>query len=609
MSNIKKSEVWNYFDKKDTDSAQCKRCSTTIKCKGGSTSAMANHLKNKHLLNIKRTMEESEGKCLPEPKRPKVNTVADYIRRESLGELIAKCAAFDGFSIRGITNSSAIREYITKRGYEMPKSIHSVKKIILDFANIKKKELCDILQKKIANGERFSITCDEWTNIKMKRFLCVTLHTSQAYKLGLIKIHGSCDAKKTEQLIRQKLEEFNLNFQEHIVASTHDGAQVMQKYGKLTGIESQLCYNHAIHLAVLDSLYDKNVICEDNVFEDHENEIEDELQDEFISFDAISYHVETNKLEIYKCLQKCREIVKHFKVSAVKNSVLQTYVKAQEGKELHLRLDCRTRWNSLLPMLDRLIKLEQCVKSALIDTGRDNLYDKNIFSQLKNIVDVLKLLEISINELGKEDATLITSEGVFKFIFNKLKTINNEFSTRLIETLKKRLFERRNKNLITLYKYLLTGSFPKNDGELLYSSKKQEVISLAQSLISRLFTNKNDQEVSNVSNYSENIVDNKSLAEEMQDSISLILSEKCIEDNTANYNLQKEFKLFELTGFKSSNLVNLYNALNSIRPTSTSSERVFSVASNFCTKIRSSMSYETLDALVFLKYYFLNRFQ
>jgi hypothetical protein len=48
-------------------------------------------------------------------KKPKTSqlSVFYYLKRESLGELLTKCAAEDGFSIRAITKSFAIREFIT----------------------------------------------------------------------------------------------------------------------------------------------------------------------------------------------------------------------------------------------------------------------------------------------------------------------------------------------------------------------------------------------------------------------------------------------------------------------------------------------------------------
>jgi hypothetical protein len=39
-----------------------------------------------------------------------------------------------------------------------------------------------------------------------------------------------------------------------IAGCTSDGAAAMKKFGKLIPIYHQLCYNHGIHLAVIDVL-------------------------------------------------------------------------------------------------------------------------------------------------------------------------------------------------------------------------------------------------------------------------------------------------------------------------------------------------------------------
>ena len=49
---------------------------------------------------------------------------------------------------------------------------------------------------------------------------------------------------------------------------------------------------------------------------------------------------------------------------------------------------------------------------------------------------------------------------------------------------------------------------------------------------------------------------------------------------------------------------NLYKALLSISPTLTSSERVFSVVGNIVNKVWRNLVTNTVNALVFLKYYF-----
>ena len=84
-------------------------------------------------------------------------------------------------------------------------------------------------------------------------------------------------AERVVDLVRQKLFEFGIDLNKHIVATVNDGASVMVKYGKLIEAEQQLCYAHGIHLAVCDFLDSKAQICsggmylnEDDYFADAE---------------------------------------------------------------------------------------------------------------------------------------------------------------------------------------------------------------------------------------------------------------------------------------------------------------------------------------------------
>jgi hypothetical protein len=51
-------------------------------------------------------------------------------------------------------------------------------------------------------------------------------------------------------------------------------------------------------------------------------------------------------------------------------------------------------------MKERLIKLKKYIKLALADLGKSDLYSEEIF-------------ELAVKELNKDEATLLTSEGVF----------------------------------------------------------------------------------------------------------------------------------------------------------------------------------------------------
>jgi hypothetical protein len=75
---------------------------------------------------------------------------------------------------------------------------------------------------------------------------------------------------------------------------------------------------------------------------------------------------------------------------------------------------------------------------------------------------------------------------------------------------------------------------------------------------------------------------------------------------TKYLHMDEEIALASKTGELTSNLRKLYKALSSIPAASIESERVFSVAGSFATKIRSQLSDTTLDHFSFAKCKFKN---
>ena len=51
------------------------------------------------------------------------------------------------------------------------------------------------------------------------------------------------------------------------------------------------------------------------------------------------------------------------------------------------------------------------------------------------------------------------------------------------------------------------------------------------------------------------------------------------------------------------------NWMSTLKPTSVENERAFSVSNNICTKSRNSLSDDSLDMLVHLKYFFIKKNQ
>jgi len=87
------------------------------------------------------------------------------------------------------------------------------------------------LKKLKDEGKQFSLTFDEWTSNKNRRYINVNAHIKNRFwNLGLIRLHGLSPCVK---LFEKRLELLGLNLHENIGCITTDGAFVMHKVGKL----------------------------------------------------------------------------------------------------------------------------------------------------------------------------------------------------------------------------------------------------------------------------------------------------------------------------------------------------------------------------------------
>ena len=92
------------------------------------------------------------------------------------------------------------------------------------------------ISQRIQRNETFSLTFDEWTSNKNRRYMNVNLHAHDKFwNLGLCRIHGSMPAEKCVKLLQERLVEFNICIN-NIVSITTDGAAVMTKVGKLLNV-------------------------------------------------------------------------------------------------------------------------------------------------------------------------------------------------------------------------------------------------------------------------------------------------------------------------------------------------------------------------------------
>jgi len=291
-------------------------------------------------------------------------------------------------------------------------------------------------------------------------------------------------------------------------------------------------------------------------------------------------------------ISKVRGYVKIFRKSPLKLEQLKKNAKDRFGKELTLLIDCKTRWNSILPMLKRFIYMKDVIKDTLAEYNYD--YDKSIEPKVQQIIECLLPVQESILKLGSSNCDLLIAEATCIYLLSTLKNLKSQIGIELYEAVTNRVNERRNVELISAFYFLHTGEYPKDNIFFKYSSKSAIKKKLKE-LSARLFSD---------------------VTAESQKECSLDTTQSSDLHGTIKMFLYKPFtgqsidgdiKAFEGTKERTDKLQKLYNALKTIQATSTSVERSFSVAGSFFkTKTRNKLSADKLDALVYLKYHFIN---
>ena len=157
----------------------------------------------------------------------------------------------DGLTFNQIANSSLISRAFKANDYSMPKSFQTIRDhFVKEFKNtlMTVSEKVNTAKK---NGDRFSISFDESTSVRNRRYMNLYLHDGQSFQsLGMIRVKGSMKSEKAIELVQGRLAKFNLNLDTDIVATITDGASVMMKVGRETCPLHIACLSHAIHLCI-----------------------------------------------------------------------------------------------------------------------------------------------------------------------------------------------------------------------------------------------------------------------------------------------------------------------------------------------------------------------
>ncbi len=312
----------------------------------------------------------------------------------------------------------------------MPASQNGVKNSIMSFGKKAKAKLREEICERKQEGQRFSVSFDEWTSKRNRRYLCLNLHTQEGAVIGLgtVRVKGSLPAEATASCVEEKLLHFGLEMKRDILGAVTDGASVMKKTGRIMGTEHQLCHSHGLHLAVCQVLYksgpriQKEEEAEDFEEEEEEREEQDdeEGEDEEESEEEVAGYFQ-------EPIRKVRRIVTLFRKSPVRNDLLQDMCEQECGKRLVLLRDTKTRWNSLLLMIKRFLEAKKAVAKALVDLGKIHLYpEKEELAALEEMAEALDIVQTGSLALGRRDANLSKAEVIFDFMLQNLRSLDTK---------------------------------------------------------------------------------------------------------------------------------------------------------------------------------------
>lgn len=469
-----KSSVWFYYLRAtDGNSAKCKKCNKILKTAGSSTSSLWSHLRTKHSIDLKVTpavLVSDPTPCSSQQNvihdsqadisKPKKQKMTDFYHKlNSVECVVSKMAALDGLPFKTFCTSEELRKLFLKSGYNLPSSPKTIKNMVIETnENLKSSTIQEIDNLK-SNEVKFAVTLDEWTSNRNRRYMNVNIFSPHfkdqtGFKnLGLARISTKGTAQYCLDILRKKLDSYNLSLGKDIICLTTDGATVMTALGQAAKVNQQLCLAHGVQLGIIDVLYKNSTLSEteEQIIRENTSEEPEESEDSDDENGALEKINEEQykpvEIVVYKAtIEKVRKVARMFRKSPTKNDILKTYVLLEEGnKALGLILDCKTRWSSMGEMITRFLRLKDFVSKALIDLKSDIRFSDAEIQNLTELSESLAIIKASVEALCQRDANLITAVTAIKFMLKKLRQDCYSISNQLADSIKIRMIQRLTK--------------------------------------------------------------------------------------------------------------------------------------------------------------------
>ena len=338
-----RSEAWQYLDKVDKNKAKCKFCKQELACAGGNTSGPMRHVRSKHptmLLGSAAKSIDPQPKVTAFTARPISESRSETITN-LICDVIGECML--AISVVDAPSFTKLMAFV-EPSYKVPCRQTMTKRLEAQQERLKSKVKEEMTVNK---ATKVTLTTDIWTSLTNEAYLSVTtsyvdpqwrMRTPVLATVIMDELHT---ADYISQCLVKTTDEWTITDQ--VMAVVHDGASNMREAGQRNNWKDIGCAAHKLHLVVSSAL----------------------------GIDKVTYST------IAKCVAACSRLVGHFSHSALATSELMKRQRGMEPDKTPRKLIqfCKTRWNSVFDMFQRLFELRWPVTAVLSDRSIVKLSD------------------------------------------------------------------------------------------------------------------------------------------------------------------------------------------------------------------------------------------
>lgn len=414
----KRSPAWDHFEIQKND-ARCKICGATFKY-SSSTTSLNYHLKSAHPI----VLGESSGGSQPTLPEMVAKRKCNDQRREGITQRISNMVSKDILPL-SIVDGQGFQELIAyiEPGYSMP-SRGTITARTEKRYKAKKSEL----KTRLARATVVALTTDCWTSLTAESYITVTCHWMEDWEMksavlltkGMPKSHT---ADNLAEKLNDAVDDWGLTGR--VVACVHDNARniVLANNPDRVNWMSVACYAHTLQLAVNDGFtpHLKPVIAAAGRLVGH-------------------FHHSSKATEALKAKQQAMGLTTETDETDDENE-------NQKQTDKHkLIISCKTRWNSVCDMFDRLVEQRWAVCAVLSDrtvtkhTDARTLELKDDDWQLmEDVAPVLDALKCATTAMSTESEVSISNTYPITFSLINTHLVRGEEDTRKVAEFKSKV--------------------------------------------------------------------------------------------------------------------------------------------------------------------------